>query len=71
MVILDLPDKSDFVLLILDPEPDNNIVTNDEVENISDNTSSHMRSRAEFGWQLALQQTSITNRHKQEDLEVI
>ena len=34
------------------------------VENIPDNTLLHTRSRTEFGWQLALQQTSKADRRK-------
>ena len=61
--------KSDFDLLILDSGPDgDDFVSNLDVEN---NTYSHLRSRTEFGWQLALQQTSITDRRKLEDLEIV
>ena len=77
---LDLPKKSDYGLfksLIRDPGgPDgedliSRSVSNSNVENIPDNTHSHLRSRTEFGWQLALQQTSITDRRKLEDLEIV
>ena len=66
--------KSDFDLLILGTGPDGedfNIVSNADAEIIPDNTHSHFRSRTEFGWQLALQQTSITDRRKLEDLEIV
>jgi Ring finger domain len=42
-----------------------------DMKNIPDNTLLHMHSRTEFGWQLALQQTSKTDRRKLEDLEVM
>ena len=42
-----------------------------EVDNIPDNTLLHMCSRTEFGWQLALQQTSKTDRRKPEDLGIM
>ena len=38
---------------------------------IAENTHSHLRSRTEFGWQLALQQTSITDRRELEDREIV
>ena len=63
---IDLPERGDFDLLILDTGPDSeDIVSN------TDNTRSHLRNRTEFGWQLALQQTSITDRRKLEDLEIV
>ena len=70
---IDFPKKSDFDLLILDTGPDGeDIVSNADVESIPDNTHSHLRNRTEFGWQLALQQqTSITDRRKVEDLEIV
>ena len=59
--------------LILDPGPDGEAVSNSDAGNTSipDNTHSHLHSRTEFGWQLALQQTSITDRRKLEDLEIV
>ena len=66
---LDIPKMSDFDLM-LHPGPDTeDIVSN--TESTPDNTHSHSRNRTEFGWQLALQQTSITDRRKVEDLEIV
>ena len=69
---IDLPKKGDFDLLIIHPGPDaEDIVSNTDVESTPDNTHLHSRNRTEFGWQLALQQTSITDRRKVEDLEIV
>ena len=66
----DLPKKNDFDRLILGSGPDGEDfdVSNTKEEN----THSRLRNRTEFGWQLALQQTSITDsRRKLEDLEIL
>jgi hypothetical protein len=71
---LDLPKKSQDA----GPDGENTdipriIVSNADGENISDKPHSHLHSRTEFGWQLALQQqTSITGRRKLEEyLEIV
>jgi hypothetical protein len=66
---IDLPKTSDSDLL-LDPGPDGKVIVSNADE---DNTAhSLLRSRSEFGWQLALQQTSIKDsRCKLEDLEIV
>ena len=66
----DLPKMSDSDLPIRDPGPDGedfDIVSNSE----EDHTHPHLGKRTEFGWELALQQTSITDRRKLEDLEIV
>ena len=67
----DLP-KNDFDRLIRSgPDGEDFDVSNTNEENIV-NTHSRLRNRTEFGWQLALQQTStITDRCKLEDLEIV